>query len=271
MQNWKLPFTFNYKKREIKYGIKGEGEALILVHGTPWSSFNLRHLIDKLSKSYKVYYFDLLGYGQSDKSEGDVSLSIQNRVLKELINYWDLENPYIVGHDFGGTTVLRSHLLDKINYKKIVLIDPVAISPWGSPFFKHVEKYEVAFAGVPDYIHKVIVEAYIKTAAHQELEEETIEGILTPWLSEDGKGAFYRQIAQANSSYTDEFQDKFDEVKSDVLILWGEEDIWIPVPQAYKLNSKIKTSKLVTIPNTGHLVIEEDPDSLYNEIINFLK
>jgi hypothetical protein len=25
-----------------------------------------------------VYYFDLLGYGQSDKSEGDVSLGVQS-------------------------------------------------------------------------------------------------------------------------------------------------------------------------------------------------
>jgi len=269
MQEWKLSFSFNFNNREIKYDTKGEGEPLILVHGTPWSSFNLRHLINKLSKSYKVYYFDLLGYGQSDKKEGDVSLAVQNKVLKELINHWGLVNPYIIGHDFGGTTVLRSHLLDEVQYKKIVLIDPVAISPWGSAFFKHVEKYEEAFSGVPDYIHKAIVETYIKTAAHQELDELTINGILEPWLSENGKEAFYRQIAQANSSYTDEFQEKFDRVKSDVLILWGEEDKWIPVKQAHKLHSNIKTSKLVTVPNTGHLVIEEDPTSLYNEITSF--
>ena len=270
MKNWKLPYSYSYDNKEIKYAIKGEGEALILVHGTPWSSFNLRHLINKLSSSFKVYYFDLLGYGQSNKKDADVSLAVQNKVLKELISHWGLENPYIIGHDFGGTTVLRSHILDKINYKKIVLIDPVAISPWGSPFFKHVEKHEEAFAQVPDYIHKAIVEAYIKTAAYQELNEETIEGILTPWTAEDGKAAFYRQIAQASSKYTDEFQDKFDEIKSEVLILWGEKDEWIPVEQAHKLHSHIKNSKLVTIEDTGHLVIEENPDSLYKEIWRFL-
>lgn len=271
MKNWKLPYSYSYDNKEIKYAIKGEGEALILVHGTPWSSFNLRHLINKLSSSFKVYYFDLLGYGQSNKKDADVSLAVQNKVLKELISHWGLEeNPYIIGHDFGGTTVLRSHILDKINYKKIVLIDPVAISPWGSPFFKHVEKHEEAFAQVPDYIHKAIVEAYIKTAAYQELNEETIEGILTPWTAEDGKAAFYRQIAQASSKYTDEFQDKFDEIKSEVLILWGEKDEWIPVEQAHKLHSHIKNSKLVTIEDTGHLVIEENPDSLYKEIRKFL-
>ncbi|WP_218419748.1 hypothetical protein [Alteromonas lipotrueae] len=46
MSDWSLPYTFQYNGREVKYGIKGEGEPIILVHGTPWSSFNLRHLID---------------------------------------------------------------------------------------------------------------------------------------------------------------------------------------------------------------------------------
>jgi pimeloyl-ACP methyl ester carboxylesterase len=249
----------------------GEGEPLVLVHGTPWSSFNLRHLIRGLSNHYKVYYFDLLGYGESDQQEGDVSLGIQNKLLNTLIQYWQLESPFIVGHDFGGTTVLRSHLLDRRDYRKIVVIDPVALSPWGSPFFKHIEKHEAAFAGVPDYIHSAIVEAYIKTAAYQKLNPETIEGILKPWLTEQGKAAFYRQIAQADSKFTDVFQDKFKDINQPVLILWGEEDQWISLEQAYLLKGKIKGSKVVPIPNSGHLVIEEEPSLLIKEILNFLR
>jgi len=74
----------------------------------------------------------------------------------------------------------------------IVVIDPVALSPWGSPFFKHIEKYEAAFAGVPDLIHASIVVVYVKTAAYQLLTQETIDGILAPWTGELGKKTFYR-------------------------------------------------------------------------------
>jgi len=271
MSSWNLPYTFEYQDRNVKYGIKGKGEPLILVHGTPWSSFNLRHLIEHLSRHYKVYYFDLLGYGESDKSDADVSLAIQNKLLNALVEHWQIELPLIVGHDFGGTTVLRNHLLGKRNYRKIVLINPVALSPWGSPFFKHITKYESAFAGAPDYIHDAIVEAYIKTAAYQKLEQGTIDGILAPWSGEQGKSAFYRQIAQADSKFTDEFQDKFTEVSAPVLIIWGQEDQWIPCDQAYLLQSKIAGSKLVTVPNSGHLVIEEKPDVLASEIRMFFE
>lgn len=268
--NWTLPNTFDYQGRKVRYGFKGQGEPLVLVHGTPWSSFNLRHLIDQLSSDYKVYYYDMVGYGQSDKSNSDVSLGIQNQLLCSLIEHWELESPFIVGHDFGGTTVLRSHLLNKQSYKKIVVIDPVALSPWGSPFFKHVETHEEAFSGVPDYIHEAIVEAYIKTAAHQNLPQDTIDGILSPWQGEEGKPAFYRQIGQADSKFTDEFQDKFNEVRSPVLILWGEEDEWIPCEKAYSLQEKIAGSSLATIPNSGHLVIEEEPAVLSKLIKGFI-
>jgi len=269
VDSWNLPHTFKFEERAVKYGVKGNGKSLVLVHGTPWSSFNLRHLIDGLSSHYTVYYYDLLGYGESDKSDADVSLGIQNKLLDALIEHWNIQSPFIVGHDFGGTTVFRNHLLDKRNYNKIVVIDPVALSPWGSPFFKHIEIHEAAFSGVPTYIHSAIVEAYIKTAAHQELEKETIEGILKPWNSELGKSAFYRQIAQADSKFTDEFQDKFTEVNAPVLILWGEEDQWVPSEQAYILKNKIKGSKVVTVPDSGHLVIEENPTVLIAEIREF--
>ncbi|GGK68148.1 alpha/beta fold hydrolase [Amphritea balenae] len=271
MSNWNLPHTFKFESRDVKYGVEGEGEPLILVHGTPWSSFSLRHLIRDLSCHYRVYYFDLLGYGDSDKSDSDVSLGIQNRLLDALVEHWEVECPFIVGHDFGGTTVLRNHILDKRNYRKIVVIDPVALSPWGSQFFKHIEKHESAFSGVPDYIHSAIVETYVKTAAHQKLEQDTIDGILAPWSSEQGKAAFYRQIAQADSKFTDDFQDKFDEINAPVLILWGEEDQWIPCEQAYLLQSKIPGSKLVTVPDSGHLVIEEEPATLAAEIRAFFE
>jgi pimeloyl-ACP methyl ester carboxylesterase len=271
LSNWVLPHTFRFEGRPVKYGVKGEGEPLVLVHGTPWSSFNLRHLIRDLSCHYKVYYFDLLGYGESDKSKADVSLGIQNKLLDALVDHWEIKCPYIVGHDFGGTTVLRNHILDKREFRKIVVIDPVALSPWGSPFFKHIEKNENAFAGVPDYIHSAIVEAYIKTAAHQNLDKDTIDGILAPWNGEQGKAAFYRQIAQADSIFTDEFQEKFDEINAPTLILWGEEDQWIPCEQAHLLQSKIKGSKLVTVPDSGHLVIEENPAALAAEIRLFFQ
>ncbi|MFV0423168.1 alpha/beta fold hydrolase [Oleidesulfovibrio sp.] len=271
MSDWNLKQTFFFENREIRYDVEGNGPAVVLVHGTPWSSYNLRHLIAGLRESYTVYYYDMAGYGQSDKSDADVSLGIQNRILSALLDHWQLSAPFIIGHDFGGATVLRTQLLDGRDFRKIVLIDPVALSPWGSPFFKHVQQHEQVFAGVPDYIHEAIVEAYVKTAAHLPLPEETLRSIILPWTGSAGKAAFYRQIAQADSAYTDEIQEKMRGISCPVLLLWGEEDTWIPIQQARALHGTISTSALITIPKTGHLVIEERPGALLAEIGRYLR
>jgi len=270
MSDWQLTETYNFQGRVVRYGKMGQGNAIVFVHGTPWSSFNLRYLIWQLAKDYSVYFFDLLGYGQSDQAEGDVSLRIQNQVLDQLLEQWGLEKPIIVGHDFGGATALRTYLLNQRNFKAMILIDPVAVSPWGSPFFSHVNAHEAAFAGVPDFIHEAIVSAYVKTAAYQPLNSETLNGILSPWMGDQGKAAFYRQMAQANSKYTAEIQPLYKNITVPVLILWGNEDIWIPVERGKELNSLIPGSRMRIIEEAGHLVIEEKPEELVHEIRSFL-
>lgn len=271
MNDWNLSCSYDFKGREVRYGTMGNGPPMVFVHGTPWSSFNLRHLIRYFSRKYTVYFFDLMGYGQSSKAEGDVSLAVQNKILDDLLAHWGLDNPIIVGHDFGGATVLRTHLLNNRAFEKIVLIDPVAVSPWGSPFFQHVNSHEAAFAGLPEYIHEAIVRAYVQTAAHRAIDEVTLNGIVSPWLGEEGKSAFYRQIAQADSKYTDEAQLLYHKITTPTLILWGREDSWIPLHRGKELQKMIPDSLLRIIDDAGHLVIEEKPDELAKEILAFTK
>lgn len=271
MTEWKLSQTYVFEGRTVRYDVRGDGPPVVLIHGTPWSSYNLRHMIKALSKDCTVWYYDLLGYGQSDKAPGDVSLGIQNQVLDHLLAHWGLENPAIVGHDFGGTTVLRTHLVSGRDFHKIVLIDPVAVSPWGSPFFRHVQAHETAFTGIPDYIHEAIVRAYVKTAAFKPIDDATLDMIVAPWTGDDGKAAFYRQIAQADSAYTDEVQPLYAQISRPVLILWGREDAWIPLEQGEALRDMIPGSRFRVIPDAGHLVIEEQPDRLAEQIRSFLQ
>lgn len=270
MAEWRLPEAYVFNGRTVRYGIKGDGPPVVAVHGTPWSSFNLRHLVEALSKTFTVYYYDLMGYGQSDKSPGDVSLGIQNQVLDWLIDHWGLDKPSVIGHDFGGTTALRTHLIGGRDFSRIVLIDPVALSPWGSPFFQHVKTYQAAFAGVPDYIHEAIVRAYVKTAAFRPVDDATLDMIVRPWTEPGGKAAFYRQIAQADSRFTDEMQPLYGTISKPVLILWGREDTWIPRDKGEALHEMIPGASFHIIPDAGHLVIEEQPDRLIEMILPFL-
>lgn len=270
MTDWLLNKEFASSSGKIAYDVAGAGPPLVLVHGTPWSSFNWRHLIPALAQWWTVYYYDLAGYGQSEKYPGqDVSLATQNQVLAALLDHWALESPFIVGHDFGGTTVLRTHLLEKRDFRKIALIDPVAVGPWGSPFFQHVREHQPAFESLPAYIHEAILLAYVRGASYHPMAGDTLAEIVQPWLGEVGQAAFYRQIVQADQRFTAEIEPRYGSITRPVLILWGEEDEWIPLTKGRELHRAIPTSEFHSIPQAGHLVQENAPAMVASHLIKF--
>ncbi|MEX1222387.1 MAG: alpha/beta hydrolase [Idiomarina sp.] len=268
-QQWLLTQSFYFQNRLVKWDSAGTGEPLIVVHGTPWSSYNMRFIIRAMAQHYQVYYFDLLGFGQSDQSDQDCSLGIQNDLLSALIQHWKLRNPLIVGHDFGGTTALRTALLNQQEFGKIALIDPVAIRPWGSDFYRLVATNEEVFQQLPAAIHKGLVRAYIETAAFTEISTTVIDHTLSYWSTELGQPAFYRQIKQSSETYTAELEDKFCDLGIETLIIWAEQDSWLPVSYAQKLANALPNAQVSYVADAGHLVIEEKPTELVQKLRSF--
>jgi pimeloyl-ACP methyl ester carboxylesterase len=100
---WKLGNFLEYRGDRVAYDAIGVGSPIVLVHGTPFSSYVWRRIAPALAENYRVHVFDLLGYGASDKREGqDVSLYAQGKLLARLLEHWKLESPIILGHDIGG-------------------------------------------------------------------------------------------------------------------------------------------------------------------------
>jgi pimeloyl-ACP methyl ester carboxylesterase len=241
----------------------GQGYPLVLIHGTPFSSQVWRRIAPILAEHWEVYFFDLIGYGQSEMRPGqDVSLGVQNNLLAALIDYWGLVRPDVLCHDFGGATALRAYHLNNLRYRKLTIVDPVAVAPWGSPFVAHVRKFEEAFAGLPDYAHEALLRAYLCGAAYRPLSEEALQVHMTPWIGECGKPAFYRQIAQMDQKYTDEVEPLYGPMEVEVKILWGEQDTWIPIERGEKLAGKLTGGNFIRIPNAGHLVQEDAPEDI---------
>lgn len=268
-----LPETFDFQGQTIRWGQIGTtGPSLVMVHGTPFSSHVWRRIAPLFAQHYRVFYYDLLGYGQSAKNPGqDVSLGVQNTLLAALLKHVGLERPHMLAHDFGGATTLRAHLLDGCQYASLSLIDPVAIAPWGSPLIQHVRRHESAFSDAPAYIHEAIVRAYIQGAAHQLLPAEVLQAYVTPWTGEIGQAAFYRQIAQMDQRYTDEIEQRLAQVRCPVMLLWGEEDRWIPPTQGDALASRFADVTYCRIPHAGHLVQEDAPEAIVSHLVRFLE
>jgi pimeloyl-ACP methyl ester carboxylesterase len=255
----------------VRYDVFGEGPPVVLVHGTPSSAYEWRLVLPELARERTVYVYDLLGYGASEKRDGqDVSLGAQTRLLAQLLDHWGLDRPAIVGHDFGGAITLRTHLLERRAFSAIALVDPVALSPWGSPFFRLVRDNVEVFRQIPAPIHHAIVAAYLRGAFHAPMSDEALAPYVQPWLGDVGQDAFYRQIAQADERFTDEVEPLYGEIATPLLILWGEEDAWIPVDAAHRLHALIPGSELQLIPGAGHFPQEDAPAAVADHLTRFL-
>ena len=268
---WTLTQQFDSPFGTIAYDVFGTGDPLVMIHGTPFSSYVWRKFAPILAATYRVHVYDLVGYGQSEKREDqDVSLGVQSQALAALLDFWGIEHPTIIAHDFGGATTLRAHILDGRDYTRMILIDPVAVAPWGSPFVQHVRRHFESFVDVPPYIHDGILTAYIQDAAHRPVLYNAMDAYKAPWTSEVGQAAFYRQIVQMSQQYTDEVEPHYPAIRCPVHLLWGENDGWIPIAQGRKLHSLIPDATFVTIPDAGHLVQEDQPDLLRDHLQRIL-
>jgi pimeloyl-ACP methyl ester carboxylesterase len=270
---WNLPETFLFEGQEVRFGSLGRADhsPLVLLHGTPFSSVVWRRIAPHLADHRQIFYYDLLGYGRSEmRANQDVSLAVQGRFFAALLRHWGLSKPDVVAHDFGGCTALRAHLLHGCEYGSLTLIDPVALSPWGSPFVRHVRDHEAAFAGLPSYIHAAILPAYIGGAAFHPLPAPVLKLYVDPWLGAPGQAAFYRQIAQMDQRYTDEIESRYGQMRCPVRIIWGEQDDWIPIERGRELAKRIPGSSFLVVPDAGHLVQEDAPEALEAALLSGL-
>lgn len=105
---------------------------------------------------------------------------------------------------------------------------------------------------------------------HRTLTDEEMRRYTEPWVGAEGQAAFYRQIAQMDDRYTDEVEDRYDEVRCPVSILWGERDGWIPIERGRQLAERIPGARFRVVGEASHLVQEDAPEAVVAAVLDFL-
>ncbi|AJE82146.1 putative hydrolase [Streptomyces albus] len=249
-----------------------DAPPVVLLHGTPFSSYVWRGPAAALAHEFRVHLWDMPGYGASEMRTGqDVTLASQARVFTELLDHWGLAEPAVAAHDFGGCVALRAHLLHGARYSRLALVDPVALAPWGSATYRLLGAHAEVFGELPPALHEALVRAYLSSASHHGLPAHTLDRLAAPWCTEEGRAAFYRQIEQNDQRFTDEIQGRYGELALPVLLCWGAEDTWIPPEKGRELAALIPGCTLLPIEEAGHLVQEDAPAELTAALGAFLR
>jgi len=97
---------FTYQGKRIFYIREGKGPTLLIIHGYPYSSYEWLEMVNKLSQSYSVVIFDLLGMGFSDKPQAHIySFKEHADIVNSLLAYLNVSETHILSHDLGVSIV----------------------------------------------------------------------------------------------------------------------------------------------------------------------
>lgn len=256
---------------EVAWEVFGEGPAVVLVHGTPSTSYLWRDVVRALAERHSVYVYDLPGFGESERKEGqEVSIAAQARVLGELVAVWGLEGAAVAGHDIGGGISLRAHLLEGACFTKIALLDAMVVTRTLTPATTHMKQYSEAYRSMPAEIFEAIVGSHLEEATSGPMDRKAFETYLSQWRGKEGQLAYLRRGDQLDVRDTEELEPLLESIDVPVRIVWGEEDGWLDPAQAEALAQRIPNSVLTIVPGAGHFVMEDAPDDVANILSGFL-
>jgi pimeloyl-ACP methyl ester carboxylesterase len=268
---WALRDRVRVREGDVAIDVVGEGPPVVLVHGTPSWSYLWRDVVPVLARTNTVYLWDLLGYGDSRLDPGAApSVAGHARTLTELVDHWGLDAPNLVGHDIGGATVLRAHLVHGVRARSLALLDTAVLSPWVTPVAQHMQEHQDAYRTMPGHIFDRIIAAHLHTTTHRPLSEGAAAAYLDRYAGPEGQQRYLDQVAHFTEDDTRDVVARLGEVTVPVRVIWGEHDGWIEPAAGRRLAELVPGAELVTIPHSGHFLTEDDPAATAQALQEFL-
>ncbi|GAA1957190.1 alpha/beta hydrolase [Amycolatopsis minnesotensis] len=257
---WGLRDRVRTSTGEIAADVFGAGPPVVLVHGTPSWSYLWREIAAPLAEAHTVYLWDLPGYGDSSLADGaSASIALHARTLAELVAYWELDAPALVGHDIGGGAVLRAHLIEKVPASSIAVLDAAVLSPWVTPVVQHMQRHLEVYRSMPSHVFGEIIAGHVRTATHLELPEPVRAAYLDRFAGRDGQQRWLDHVAHFSEDDTADVVGALGEIAVPTHVIWGEHDQWLPRRTATELAGAIPGARRTIIPGAGHFLTEDAP------------
>ena len=252
----------------IAYRSAGKGDPLVFLHGFTYSSYSFRHNIPILSKFANMICPDLVGHGKSDKPAGfDYSLKNQADLMHQFCLKLGLERITLGGCSMGGALAMQMAISYPDIVEKLILIDSAGVD-------LDVKSSQRIF-GIPIIGHIAALVATIRfrksthtrmTVYNNEKPDDELKDYIRELKGFSSLMAGVRNL-RANRAFK---LSGIDKVKQKTLIIWGERDQLFSIDSARKLANTIPNSRMILLPDAGHLPNEEKPADFNQVVIDFM-
>jgi pimeloyl-ACP methyl ester carboxylesterase len=249
----------------------GDGPPLLLVHGLAglWQNWLLN--IPAFMGAHRVIAPDLPGFGRSPMPAGEeISVRGYAKMLDALCGALGVDCAVVVGNSMGGFVGAELALSFPTRVEKLVLVSAVGLSIEyirREPLIALARAWTFAATRAGARSDAMIRRPRLRRAALQSVVRYP-ESLSYPLTWELVQGAGTPGFVPAMEALTDySFRDKLARIEVPTLIVWGRNDMLVPVDDAAEFERLIGANARKEIfEETGHVPMLERP-SRFNALL----
>ncbi len=243
----------------VHYRDEGTGPVLLLLHGTGSNLHTWQAWTDTLKNRYRIVRLDLPGFGLTGPlASRDYSMSSYSDFLDNFLAELLIDSCAVAGNSLGGMIAWHFALDHPDRVSRLVLIDAAGFPSKTIPSIGFRAARAPVFSALmtrvtPKFLfRKSLLEVY----SEPDLVTDSLVDLYFLSMLRAGNRQAFNDRAQT------EFIDRTGELgqlELPTLILWGEQDSWIPVENGYRFEQAIPGAELMVYPGAGHIPQEEIP------------
>jgi pimeloyl-ACP methyl ester carboxylesterase len=248
----------------------GDEPPILWIHGLGgvWQNWLLN--IPAFMDTHRCVALDLPGFGQSELPAGEISIHAFARTVDRVCDVLGIEEPVVVGNSMGGFTGAELAVAFPTRISKLVLVAAAGLSTeylMREPLLAAARAFAALTARTGLRDTPVVRRPRLRRFALQ-LVVRYPERLSVPLTTELVRGANTPGFIDAFDALLGySFRDRLAKIEVPVLIVWGRNDMLVPVDDAEMFEHLIgDNAHSVIFEDTGHLPMLERP-SRFNELL----
>jgi len=261
--------SFRTRGFAIHYEVHGSGQRtpllLIMGMGGTCQGWLTVTVPDLVKAGRRIVIFDNRGAGQSEDPGGAFSTVEMAEDARALLDHLGIARAHVLGGFLGGMIGQELAIHHPARVASLILVGTYARADAKRRMVLDLWKSMVELH-VPAELR--IKKRLIWTLGDATLaQEDLIEAMWRFYLRDDAPMDDRVFVRQAEACIAHDALERVAEIIAPTLVVVGEGDILTPPHLARELVGRIKGSRLVTLPNAGHLVAAELAPR-FNRLVN---
>lgn len=263
----------------VGYRQAGSGPVIVLIHGMAGSSSTWRSVMPTLAEHFTVVAPDLVGHGASEKPRGDYSLGAFASGVRDLLFVLGLESATLVGQSLGGGVAMQFAYQFPERCERLVLVSSGGLGEEVNLLLRLLAlpgAELVLGIGCKRWLHDAGVDVAGRLANVGLRTSANLREIWDSYgsLADAETRTAFLQTLRSVIDFSGQRVSAADRLylaaEVPTLIIWGENDVIIPVEQGRVTHAAIAGSRLEIFEGTGHFPHREHPDHFCRVVIDFM-